>query len=94
LPSSVLNEKSPFELIYKRIPSLKHLSSIDHSKIPYDDEISDPSPSRYGTPSSYSGSTSDTHNKNEGGPSLGSNAAASENDRSVNSKDNDNNISE
>ncbi|GJW64924.1 putative RNA-directed DNA polymerase [Tanacetum coccineum] len=180
LPSSVLNEKSPFELIYKRIPSLKHLrsfgclayatilnnsdkfgsrsekcvligysnykkgyklfsldqkqivfsrdvkffedifpfkqkldmsneqsvpglnnedlfnldGSIDHSEIPYDDERSDPSPSRYGTPSSHSGSTFDTHNENEGGHSLGSDASASENDRSANPEDNDNNIFE
>ncbi|GKE35950.1 ribonuclease H-like domain-containing protein, partial [Tanacetum coccineum] len=180
LPSSVLNEKSPFELIYKRIPSLKHLRSfgcvtyatilnnsdkfgsrsekcvligysnykkgyklfsldqkqivfsrdvkffedifpfkqkldmsneqsvpglnnedffnldgfIDHYEIPYDDERSDPSPSRYGTPSSQSGSTSDTHNEKEGGHSLGSDAAASENDRSANPNDNDNNTSE
>nr|GEU28899.1 ribonuclease H-like domain-containing protein [Tanacetum cinerariifolium] len=54
--------------------------SIDHSGIPYDDERSDPSFSRCGTPFSHSGSTSDTHNKNEGGHSLESNAAASEND--------------
>ncbi|GJZ15952.1 putative RNA-directed DNA polymerase [Tanacetum coccineum] len=67
---------------------------IDHSEIPYDDERSDPSPSRYGTPSSQSGSTSDTHNEKEGGHSLGSDAAASENDRSANPKDNDNNTSE
>ncbi|GJX73972.1 ribonuclease H-like domain-containing protein [Tanacetum coccineum] len=68
--------------------------SIDHFEIPYDDERSDPSPSRYGTPSSHSGGTSDTHNENEGGHSLGSDAAASENDRSANPEDNDNNISE
>nr|GFA06173.1 hypothetical protein [Tanacetum cinerariifolium] len=67
--------------------------SIDHSEIPYDDERSDPSFSRYGTPSSHSGSTSDTHNKNEGGHSLGSDAVVSENDRSANPKDNNNNIS-
>ncbi|GJW38223.1 ribonuclease H-like domain-containing protein, partial [Tanacetum coccineum] len=54
--------------------------SIDHSELPYDDERSDPGPSRCGTPSSHSGSTSDTHNENEGWHSLGSNAAASEND--------------
>nr|GEV78095.1 ribonuclease H-like domain-containing protein [Tanacetum cinerariifolium] len=54
--------------------------SIDHSEIPYDDEISDPSHSRYGTPFSHPGSTSETHNKNKGGHSLGSDAAASEND--------------
>ncbi|GJT32897.1 putative RNA-directed DNA polymerase [Tanacetum coccineum] len=180
LPSSMLNGKSPFELIYKRILSLKHLrsfgclayativnntdkfgsrskkcvligysnykkgyklfsldkkhivfsrdvkffedifpfkqkldmsneqsvmglnnkdffnldGSIDHSEIPYDDERSDPNPSRYGTPSFHSGSTSNTHNENEGGHSLGSNAAASENDRCANPEDNDNNISE
>ncbi|GJV40725.1 hypothetical protein Tco_1419165 [Tanacetum coccineum] len=68
--------------------------SIDHSEIPYDDEGSNPSPSRYDTPSCHFGSTSNTHNKNEGGHSLGSDTAASENDRSVNPGDNDNNISE
>ncbi|GJS03462.1 ribonuclease H-like domain-containing protein [Tanacetum coccineum] len=68
--------------------------SIDHSEIPYDDERSDPSPHRYGTPSSHSGSTSDTNNENEGGHSLGSDAAASENDRSANPEDNDDNIFE
>nr|GEV79593.1 ribonuclease H-like domain-containing protein [Tanacetum cinerariifolium] len=68
--------------------------SIDHSEIPYDDERSDPSFSRYVTPSSHSGSTSNTHNKNKGGHSLGSDAASSENDRSANPKDNDNNNSE
>ncbi|GJV79911.1 ribonuclease H-like domain-containing protein [Tanacetum coccineum] len=52
--------------------------SIDHSEIPYDDEKSDPSPNGYGTPSSHSGSTSDTHNENKGRHSLGSDAAASE----------------
>nr|GEU36285.1 ribonuclease H-like domain-containing protein [Tanacetum cinerariifolium] len=67
---------------------------IDHSEIPYDGERSDPSLSRYGTPSSHSGITSDTHNKNEGGHSLGSDAAASKNDVSANPKDNDNNIFE
>nr|GEU28897.1 ribonuclease H-like domain-containing protein [Tanacetum cinerariifolium] len=41
---------------------------------------SDPSFSRYGTPSSHSGSTSDTHNKNEGGHSLGLDAVSSKND--------------
>nr|GEU28898.1 zinc finger, CCHC-type [Tanacetum cinerariifolium] len=35
---------------------------------------------RYGTPSSHSGSTFDTHNKNEGGHSLGLDVATSEND--------------
>nr|GEV76024.1 hypothetical protein [Tanacetum cinerariifolium] len=68
-------------------------SSIDHSKIPYDDERSDPNTNRYGTPSSHSDSTSDTHNENEGGHSLGSNAAASKHDRSANPEDNDNNTS-
>ncbi|GKB15596.1 ribonuclease H-like domain-containing protein [Tanacetum coccineum] len=68
--------------------------SIDHSEIPYDDERSDLSPHRYGTPSSHSGSTSDTNNENEGGHSLGSDAAASKNDRSVNPEDNDDNIFE
>nr|GEX47173.1 ribonuclease H-like domain-containing protein [Tanacetum cinerariifolium] len=58
-------------------------SFIDHSEVPYDDERSDPSPGRYGTPSSHSGSTSDTHNENEGGYSLGSDVVASENDRDV-----------
>ncbi|GJT93171.1 ribonuclease H-like domain-containing protein [Tanacetum coccineum] len=67
---------------------------IDHSEIPYVDERSDPSPNGYGTPFSHSGSTSDTHNENEGGHSLGSDAAASEDDRSANLKDNINNTSE
>ncbi|GJR96370.1 ribonuclease H-like domain-containing protein, partial [Tanacetum coccineum] len=67
--------------------------SIDHFEIPYDDERSDPSPSRYGTPSSHSGSTFDTHNENKGGHSLGSDAAASEDDRSANPEDNVNNNS-
>nr|GEV03672.1 ribonuclease H-like domain-containing protein [Tanacetum cinerariifolium] len=62
--------------------------SIDHSEIPSDDERSDPSASKYGTPSSHSGSTFDTHNENEGRDSLGSDAAASENDMSANPKDN------
>nr|GEW14128.1 hypothetical protein [Tanacetum cinerariifolium] len=66
--------------------------SIDHFELPYNDERSDPSLSRYSTPSSHSGSTFDIHNKNEGGHSMGSDAAASENDMSKNPKDNDNNI--
>nr|GFA46478.1 zinc finger, CCHC-type [Tanacetum cinerariifolium] len=37
----------------------------------------------YGTLSSHSGSTSDTHNKNEGGHSLGSDVASNENDRQL-----------
>ncbi|GKF11912.1 hypothetical protein Tco_0049838, partial [Tanacetum coccineum] len=68
--------------------------SIDHSKIPYDNERSDPSPSRHVTSSFHFGSTSNTHNENEGGHSLGSDAAASENDRSAKPEDNDNNTSE
>nr|GEX36895.1 ribonuclease H-like domain-containing protein [Tanacetum cinerariifolium] len=67
---------------------------INHFKIPYDDERSDPGPSRYDTPSSYSGSTSDTHNENEREYSMGSDASASENNRSTNPEDNDNNTSE
>nr|GEW52588.1 zinc finger, AN1-type, zinc finger, A20-type [Tanacetum cinerariifolium] len=60
--------------------------SINHFEIPYDDERSDPSFSRYGTPSSHSGSTFDTHNKNEGWHSLGSDAATSKIDRLLDSK--------
>nr|GEU28890.1 ribonuclease H-like domain-containing protein [Tanacetum cinerariifolium] len=44
---------------------------------------SDPSFSRYVTSSSHSGSTFDTHNKNEGWHYLGSDAAARENDRQL-----------
>nr|GFA09431.1 ribonuclease H-like domain-containing protein [Tanacetum cinerariifolium] len=68
--------------------------SIDHSEIPYDDERSKPRLNGYGTPSSHSGSTFDTHNENEGGHSLGSDAAASKDDRSANPEDNINNNSE
>ncbi|GJR18322.1 ribonuclease H-like domain-containing protein [Tanacetum coccineum] len=68
--------------------------SINHSKIPYDDERSDPNPYRYGTPSSHFGNTFDTHNENEGGHYLGSDASASEDDRSPNPEDNVNNTSE
>nr|GEX81702.1 ribonuclease H-like domain-containing protein [Tanacetum cinerariifolium] len=82
ITSSMLNAKSSIELIYKKkLPSLKHLRS-------------EPRLNGYGTPSSHSGSTFDTHNENEGGHSLGSDATASKDDMSANPEDNINNNSE
>ncbi|GKG05252.1 hypothetical protein Tco_0325338 [Tanacetum coccineum] len=81
---SRLNNLNFFDLYY----------SIDHSDVPNDDKRNDTSPNRYGPHSPHSGSTSKPQNENEGGNSQGSDAAASEDDGSVNHEDNINIVSE
>nr|GEX27485.1 Gag-Pol polyprotein [Tanacetum cinerariifolium] len=60
----------------------------DHSDIPNDEERSDPIPNRYDTPFPHSNNTFEPSNESEGRHSQGSNAAASEDERSANHEDN------
>nr|GFB45863.1 hypothetical protein [Tanacetum cinerariifolium] len=64
----------------------------DHPDNLNDEERSDPNPNRYDTPSPHSGNIFEPFSENEGGNSYGPNVVASEDVRSVNHEDNQNDM--
>nr|GFB60581.1 ribonuclease H-like domain-containing protein [Tanacetum cinerariifolium] len=86
LPTSVLNGKSPYDLVYNMSPSLKHLRSFgclayatvlnSHDKF----VMRRPTPIRHNNSPCYSGSTSASSKKNDAGHSQDADASDSENE--------------